>query len=401
MEIIKFSKFNEAVQIKHFDLVIDSEGYIAYDGEFPIKGNLDKLNNRILGSDAKEYIAAIDRSGNLFSFLEKDIDGNILLYGEKVEDRDLISKNRFWNINVNYTDLLPLLPTGWVNVKIDMEVIKKIRRYSAGITHKMGIEGFKERLSVIGRTDIKLRKRSSETIRREMSAIMMLHYLNELKTHFDPSSSGFLFESYIAGLITGSIVKEDNSPIDVEDKQGNRYQVKLLDFENFKSGIITVEGEYLEYYIVGLKYADKVKVFLLNGIDKESENYVGKFRVRPTKTRAKENKPAQYNHSYAFSYSYFKKYQDTTNYFVYDLHILGIRERIDKIAKGLKNTLDSLYKNLSSFQFNVETILTGVDEKGNILSGREFDNIQKESLFNINEMKTELDSLIGIVKRGG
>lgn len=399
MEIIKFSNFNEAVQIKHFDLVIDNEGYIGYDGEFPIKGNLDKLNNRILGSDAKEYIAAIDRSGNLFTFLEKDSDGNILLNGEKVENKDIISPNRFWNINVNYTDLLPLLPTGWVNVKIDMEVIKKIRRYSAGITHKMGIDGFKERLSVIGRTDIQLRRRSSETIRREMSAIMMLHHLNELKTHFDPSSAGFLFESYIAGLITGSTVREDNSPIDVEDKNGNRYQVKLLDFENFKSGIIIVEGEYLEYYIVGLKYADKIKVFLLNGTDENSENYVGKFRVRPTKTRATKTKPPQYNHSYAFSYSYFKKYQDMTNHFVYDLPILGIRERIDKIAKGLKNTLDGLYKNLSSFQFNVETILTGVDEKGNILSEKEFDIIQSESMSNLVFMKNDLDNLIGIVKK--
>ena len=393
MEIIKFSHFNEAYQIRQFDLVIGEDGEVKFKRDLPIKGNLDTFGvKRILGSDNKEYIAAIDRSGKLFTFLDKDERGNILLNGKKLPVINVNTNRKFWNTEENYTKLLPLLPTGWVNVKIDMEVIKKIRRYSSGVTKKTGIEGFKDRLEVLGRSDIQLRKRSSETIRKEMSAIMMLHYLNELKVHFDPSSSGFLFESYIAGLITGSTVKEDNSPIDVIDSQNNRYQVKLLKFDS-KSSIVMDNDKYLEYYIVGLKFADRIKVFMLNGTDEESENYVNNFRVKPSKN--KEGEPIWTND---FSPSKFREYSNKTNYFVYDLPIIEIDERIDKIANGLKNTLDVLYDNLSKFQFNLETILTGVNERGKLISELEFDKIQTDSLSNLIQMQKELSALIGIVR---
>jgi hypothetical protein len=393
MEIIKFNNFinEKKVQITVFDLVIDEKGEIAHDIDFPIKGNLDKLNKRIIGSDGKDYIAGIDRSGNLFSFLDKDDRGNILLDNQRVRVTGVRTRRNFWNTQENYNNLLPLLPTGWVNVKIDMEVIKKIKRYSTGVTKKRGVEGLKDRLEVLGRTDIQLRKRSSDTIRREMSAIMMLHYLNELKGHFDPSSAGFLFESYVAGLITGSRVKEDNSPVDIVDTNENRYQVKLLTYGDLKTNIIQEDGEYLEHYIVGFKFADKVKVFILNGIDEESEDYVGNFRVRPTRIGG------VIQQGYGFSFSKFKEYERITNSFVYDLPLLNIRERIDKIATGLKNTLDGLYNNLSKFQFNVETILTGVDEKGVILDENQFIDIQNQSMSNLTNMREELDNLIGII----
>jgi hypothetical protein len=39
----------------------------------------------------------------------------------------------------------------------------------------------------------------------------------------------------------------------------------------------------------------------------------------------------------------------------------NIEGRIDNIAKGLKNSLDNLYSGLSKFQYNIETIITGID----------------------------------------
>jgi hypothetical protein len=80
------------------------------------------------------------------------------------------------------------------------------------------------------------------------------------------------------------------------------------------------------------------------------------------------------------------------------LPIIEIDERIDKIANGLKNTLDVLYDNLSKFQFNLETILTGVNESGKLISELEFDKIQTDSLSNLLEMQKELSTLIGIVR---
>lgn len=397
MEIIKFNSFNEAVQITVFDLVIDEQGRIAYDDDYPIKGNLDKLYNRIIGSDGKEYIAGIDRSGNLFSFLDKDNNKNILLLNQRVRVADDIRTRRnFWNTEEDYSNLLSPLPTGWVNVKIDMELIKKIKRYSTAITRKRGVDGLKDRLVVLSRTDIQMRNRKSDAISKEMSAIMMLHHLNELKGHFDPSSAGFLFESYIAGLITDSRVPESNLPEDITDLSGNKYQVKLLSFAA-SSTKITLDkepnlGDYLDYYILGFKFADKIKVFILNGNDEDSENYVGNFRVKPTKI------DGVMQHGYNFSFPSFKKYENVTKDFIYDLSLIGIRERIDKIAKGLKGTLDTLYKNLSEFQFNVETILTGVDEKNKIINENRFVDIKTSSENNLLVMNRELQQLMGIVR---
>lgn len=394
MEVLNFKSFriNEEVQIKTFDLVIDESGQIIYKGQIPIKGNLDINLKRIIGDDGKEYIASIDRSGNLFTYLEQDQRGNILLDGKKVKteqfgaERSIRTQRTYWNSNENYTEILPILPTGWVNVKIDMEVIKKIRRYSAGISNRNGVEGLKRRLDLLSKYDTKLRKRSSETIRKEMSAIMTLHYLKELKEHFDPSSAGFLFESYIAGMVTGSRVKEDNSSVDLVDKKGNTYQVKLLDAYSKSLPGITLDenNNFLSYYILGFKYHDRIKLFLLNGIDQDSKDYVGKFEVRTNNKN--------------FSYSKFEPYRNTMNDFIFEIPLIGIEKRIEKIAEGLKETIEDLYNNLSKFQFNVETILTGVDEGGKILKEQQFVKIENESFESLINMKKELDNLIGIIK---
>jgi hypothetical protein len=385
MKVINFQNFvNERVQIKVFDIVINKDGAVVYNNEgYPIKGKLDTHNRRILGYDGDEYIAAIDRGGNLFSFLDVDTNNNILLNGKRVKVIYETTRRSFWNKEENYSGILPILPTGLVNVKVDMEVIKKTRRFSRGISRKLGIAGLIDRLKVLSR-ELTHRSRSTETIQREMSAIMMLHYLNELKGHFDPSSAGFLFESYIAGLITGSMVKEDNSPIDVEDSTGKKYQIKLLEFREMSASITTLNDEYLDYYIIAFKFADKIKIFILDGKDQEADNYINNFKVK-TANRA-------------FSFSKFREYKDTTNDFIYDIDILNIDKKIDNIAKGLKEVLTLLYSSLSKFQFNVETILTGVNENGDIISEQQFGRIGTDSNEHLNTMRAELNKLLGIIK---
>lgn len=380
---------NEKVQIKVLDVVIDNDGNI-YDGnDLPlIKGHIDKDNKKIIGEDGKEYIAGITRSGNLFSFLDQDNDYNILINNNPINIpnrlRGLVVGD-FWRTSNNYSSILPITATGWVNIKIDMEILKKIRRYSLKFSNKSGIEGLEERLSVLGRDNILYRIRSTETIQKELSAIMMLHHLNELKNHFDPSSAGFLFESYIAGLIKGSTPNEDNSPIDIEDSEGNLYQIKLLTKGGTTNIVRGIDGEYLDYYIMSYKYPDKIRIFLLDGRNDDYPNYVGNFKVKT----GSDN----------FSWSEFNKINPDYCDFCYDISLLNIQDKIDKIAKGLKEVLDNLYTNLSKFQYNVETILTGVDEKGDLLDPGDFEKLQNNSNKNIDIMRNELNSLVSIIKK--
>jgi len=68
-----------------------------------------------------------------------------------------------------------------------MEIIKRVRRYSKSLgTNTEGFQSFKDKLNDLKRTSsgIKLRKRSRETIQKEMSVIILLHYINEIKNIF-------------------------------------------------------------------------------------------------------------------------------------------------------------------------------------------------------------------------
>lgn len=391
MDIINFSEYIKESQIKTLDMVIDEMGNLY--NQPIIKGNIDIRGGLIIGTDGKNYIAGIERSGKLFSFLPVDKLGNILLGGEKIRiPEDLKDGREFWNKSENYTRLLSIKPTGWVNVKIDMEVIKKIKRFSKNFSNRIGVPGLKDRLEVLSK-DTKLRARSTQSIQRELSGIMMLHYLNELKTHFDPSSAGFLFESYVGGLIPGSFVREDNSSIDLQDKQGKTYQIKLVDSVSGMPIRKDENGEYLDYYIISFKYADKVRMFILDGKNQISPEYIENFKSKSYKRNEKNLE------SENFSDAAFRKYNQNNCDFSYDLPLINIQDRIDKIAVNLKETLDKLYKNLSEFQYSVETILTGVDEDGNILEPDKFSDLEYSAERNVNVMRDELRSLIGIIKR--
>jgi len=415
MEIIKFNNFiNESdskkrVQIKTFDLVIDNSGRISYSRNgLPIKGHLDTTRDIIIGSDNKTYIAAIDRGGNLYYSNDKNGDTNLSITLD--DDKFILLNNRrvprtgneYWNKNNNYSDLLPMTPTGWVNVKIDMEVIKKIRRYSKPASEAHGIQGLKERLESLTRT------RSAKTttdVQKELSSIMMLHYLNELKGHFDPSSAGFLFESYIAGLITDSIVGEDNSSIDIKDSYGKKYQIKLIEANSGTLEITKYKDKigdqtiysYLDYYIIGLKYADKIRIVIISSNPRD-RNYIDKYKTKTYIIKDEERrKKREEKNSESFSIPILRNLTASSYNMCYELTLLNIDRKISSIAKGLKGSLDKLYKNLSEFQFNVETIITGVNERGDIIEPVDFVRIQNDSKRNLISMDTELNSLINII----
>jgi hypothetical protein len=82
----------------------------------------------------------------------------------------------------------------------------------------------------------------------------------------------------------------------------------------------------------------------------------------------------------------------------FTIDLIDIESKIRSIARGLKESLDKIYGELSSFQYNVETIISGVNQEGQILSDREFDLIVTDSRVNVQNMRSHLDSLITSVK---
>lgn len=379
MEIKSFLKFTESKSIiPVLDIVIDDDGKLYNGSQKPLmKGyvefNSTKKITRILGDDGKTYPGGIDKNGELIG-TNIDDDGDLL--------NSKYQKLGF-NIKNDYSKLLPLQGTGWVNVKIDLEVVKRVRRYSSQLGRKSQdpIVTFTSKMKDFDKlTNIKDRYRVNKTVQKQMSALILLHYLKEIKNHFVPQSSGFLFESFVAGLLPNSKVVDDNSKVDIISNN-KRIQVKLYGKGSSNIKYTYARGkDYSQFMILGIKYPDKISILVLDLEDEDSPRHVSNFMTQT-----------------GISISQIENENERLEKF--EIPLLGLEEKIDKISKGLKEILDNLYTQLSEFQYNVETIISGVDEEGNILDGLEFTEISQKAGTNILYMKTELERLTKKLKQ--
>ena len=415
MDIIKFNNFiKEAIQIPVVDMVIDLEGNVYNGVNNPIiKGNVNfetvndlKTPTYILGDDKKRYIAGIDKNGKLVAGYKNIVDNYLVNDNrERIKipenvSQQLKSKSKYWSTLDNYVNLISLTPTGWVNTKVDMEIIKRVRRYSSNIglkrgdSHKIFMSKLEELHSI---NELTHRKRNIKNIQREMSLIMLLHYIDEIKGFFEPSSTGFLFESFMAGLMKNAMVNSDNGRADVIS-EGKEYQVKCLTGGGSPSTEMVLkpvevngvtELKYLDHYILCFKFPDRVEVFVIDG-DPTSPNYCDKFKTGDTIKTTSSGKSSK-------NVSYSKLTTRGMKPYIFD--ILSIDDKIDIISKGLKDTLGSLYNQLSIFQYNVETIISGVDHEGKIIEGDDFTVYSNHARENATSMKNELENLISHYKR--
>lgn len=385
------------------DMVIDFNGniYDNSDNYKLVKGHVEKKSNKVVsitGDNGIKYAAGIDKNGKLIT-----VDSiEPLKMPERLKDKF----GEYWNTDVDYFELLPLVGTGWVNAKIDLEVVKRIRRYSMQLGNNKStdpIEVFKSKMNDFNHTlNIKDRARSTTKIQKEMSSLIILHHLKEIKDFFTPSSAGFLLESFIAGLLPKSKVSDDNSPIDIISN-GVNLQIKFyLPSGSFKVpnkliiGIDETEDSAMkrwkknnsEKLIIALKYSDRIVFAIIDLIPNVvSPNHFSNFLVKGS------NKP-----STKVSISKIRNAIDSNEIDSYEIPVLNIEDKIDKISKGLKGILDNLYGELSKFQYNIETIISGVNEKGKILDDVEFTNVSNSSEVNLRLMKDELDNLVTNMK---
>jgi hypothetical protein len=437
MGIVKFGDFaiNESAKPTILDCVIDNDG-LLYDGKEGrplIKGNVEWRGNkirRIVSNSGEYYAAGIDSSGTLYSVFHDELGIYRINFINNRVVRDVnqpepirSEEDNVWKDGDNYYHFVPIIPTGWVNVKIDMEVIKRVRRYSSslGNTGNDNSAAFtifrnklKEFVKISGEQNVALGKtrRTTKTIQKDMAVIMLLHYLNEIKDFFTPSSAGFLFESFISGLIPRSIIVGDNGIADVRADELD-YQIKLYkdkgNVDIIKREVTTIDENgdkivtryFLDYYVIAFKSVNKVDIFIFN--KREIEDYITRgvdyyedTAEVNTVGRGLGNQKLKTSLNLSLINLNKVALKTSNNYF--ELHLNNIEGRIDNIAKGLKNSLDNLYSGLSKFQYNIETIITGIDEDGNLLDGQEFSGHYNSAISNLNYMNVELTTLKQIIK---
>lgn len=424
MDIIKFTKFfkqlNEAqtLDLPILDVVIDDSGLIYNGEEAPlIKGSVERAAGRkvvrILGKDNKLYPAGIDKNGNVIS-VNKDEENRALNFlGEPIKVPQHIQKkykigfDYYYDApDCDYYAVIPIIPTGWVNVKIDMEIVKRVKRFAKNLgTNNRGYESFIsklsefEKLSKLNRSQQYISRLKRGTIQKEMSTILLLHYINEVKDFFNPSQSGFLFESFIAGLIPDSRVKEDNSPVDIRTAK-DRYQLKFVDhktqYVDVTKDTLPNLSPWLEHYMIALKFVDKIELYIIGGQELERRWEAGTLEGLITAGGKPDTITGKVKSGPKFSMS--KVISQSSDFGLvkkFTIELNDIEGRIKNLGESLKSTLDELYKELSEFQFNVETIITGVNEKGKVIRDQsEFEVYYLLANRNILNLKDHLQKLV-------
>lgn len=413
MYISKFNKFfkelNETIELPILDIVIDDDGVIYNGQEAPlVKGRIERVSRgvvtKILGTNNNLYPAGIDKNGNVIA-IETDDEGRALnSKGEPIQIPGYIQSRYKVKIpyyyaspEYDYYSLIPIEPTGWVNVKIDMEIVKRVKRYAKSLgtntkSHQSFIDKLLEfeKFSTQKREDKYISRLKRGTIQKEMSCILLLHYINEIKDFFNPSQSGFLFESFIAGLIPDSRIKEDNSPVDIRTSH-DRYQLKLLDWKS-KYVEVTMDNDlarsrYLEHYMIALKYIDRIELLIIDGVELEKRAADGKLSGIVTGGGR-------------FKIDSLITLKDDSLLKKFTIDLTDIDGRIQNLGENLKMSLNNLYEELSKFQYNVETIITGINEKGQVVKDQsQFDIYHLKAEDNIKKLAEHLSNLVADINR--
>jgi len=276
----------------------------------------------------------------------------------------------------------------WINVKADKDLHLRVSRYTRALDAynnitQNNIDGLKERLKILSNPHVR------GGVQLKLSMVLLLQYLKEIKSNFDSSSAGFLLEDYIAGLLHSS-KKGDNKTADFVDSDGKTYQIK---FYKEKSGQISINPILCDYYIIALKYAtdNTIRIFIIKpgeGLDSKGIPYIY--------VRGNDDDFIDTKKKGAPKWIDMTRVKDEVKPII--LEISNLDENIKRLSDDLKTYISSLYDSISSLNYNIETIITGVDKDNKVIKPSEIDNYYSDAGRDIDSITKHLADVKSEVK---
>lgn len=270
----------------------------------------------------------------------------------------------------------------WVNVKIDKDLPLRISRYAQSLDQYVHKTDLKGKLEILSNP---LNGKIEYGIQCQLAIMMILQYLKEIKSNFDPSSSGFLFEDFIAGLLHGQR-KGGYGNADFVDKNGLDYQIK---FYGLNSPPIKVRAELCSRYIIGLKDENMVYLWIIDdesGID--MDDYVTPYYYK--------DEDGNLTEEIAFRKISLSKLKKQTRIKPYKLEIGDVEKDIKEIAYAIRTLIEAMYDEMSELNYNIETIITGIDKNRNPVDINKIQNYYDDAVDNMKGIKKHLE----IVRKG-
>ena len=258
-----------------------------------------------------------------------------------------------------------VVPSGWVNVKIDNELSIRISRYVKALDKIIATRhraNLYEKINKLGSIQ-NIIGDSSISMQTKIALITLLQYLREIKTQFNASAGGFLLESFLAGLIYGKLeetgfgvadlISDDRSLIYDVGKGELKYQIK---FYKPGSSIKVNMNEICDYYVIALKDGGNVSVNILDGKNINDPSYIGFFatRIQGTDDFIREDSKGQH--------LIINSNRLSSNSFRVVLRLDNLDENIENIGKDVKKTIADVYDSISELHYDVDAVITGVDK---------------------------------------
>lgn len=262
-------------------------------------------------------------------------------------------------------------PGGWVNVKIDEQLFIRMEKYVYALDTLIIKPNDKYDLfkKVDALSNINDFTKDCD-IQTKISIITLLQYLNEIKSYFNPSSAGFLLEGFLATLIHGKMLNDYGS-IDITSSyneldpirfktEGNLgpgihkrdYQIKL-----YKSGsnikLKWEEDKICDYYVICLKVGDDIDVHILDGKNKDLDEFVGNYASisRSTKTYERDG------------YIIVNTNKLRSNNYKRTLKISNVAEMIEGCGDDIRDSLKNIYDDISELHYNIDSLVSGYDKE--------------------------------------
>jgi len=278
------------------------------------------------------------------------------------------------------------VPDGWVNIKIDDQLFIRMDRYVNTLDDLVGNENkydlFKK-IEVLSNID-KYINDNKVSVQSKISIITILQYLKEIRNYFNPSSSGFLLEGFLATLIHGKIIK-GNRPADIKTsyneldavrfestdsgKVVKTYQIKLY----MKGSNIKVNmSEPCDYYVICLKDGNDIDVHILDGRNSDHEQFIGGdlsaqyIQKIPNKSASNTESYIRFDGTKPYMNINTKKLEK--NLLKMTLDIGSIDSLIIKCGEEVMNSINDTYIKLSELHYNIDSLVTGIDKDKKIIS---------------------------------
>jgi hypothetical protein len=270
--------------------------------------------------------------------------------------------------------------SGWVNVKIDEQLYIRMAKYVTALDTLM--PRVKDRYDLYKKIEMlsnidKHIQNNNVDIQTKISIITLLQYLNEIKEQFNPSTSGFLLEGFLATLIHGvkigdygaSDISSSYSELDAvqfetESGRGVKkldYQIKL--YKN-KGNIKINWKKKCDFYVICLKNEDKtidVHILSINPLDRDS--YIGNYLVVPRGMTDADYILALDNITDHVNLNTNKLYTKKHKFLIkLDVASNTIERLITSCGDNIKQSIAKVYTSLSELHYDVDSLVTGYDK---------------------------------------